>query len=210
MPGLSSNTWVNEKKSHQEKAVKVPNRPENKSYSFSSSSRYNNTVISLESESNVSLRKIAAADNMDLMTILQEFESFYNFKFQRVPKLTRRVNNSDNNHPAPQSTTSTSSKSISPSKSKSLLNTYPTKPPSPQDYPPSYHNHHSVNNNSPSSSADQRLPGIKHPHPMPKRSSVNSNINNNSLNSSTATLVDGGGSSVNIIGQSVCEFGFVR
>ncbi|TPX60988.1 hypothetical protein SpCBS45565_g07368 [Spizellomyces sp. 'palustris'] len=48
-------------------------------------------------ESNVSLRKIRAADNMDLMTILQEFESYYSIKFGKAPKLTRKAYTGDDN-----------------------------------------------------------------------------------------------------------------
>ncbi len=48
-------------------------------------------VETLESESGVTLRKFEPCDNIDLLTVIQEFETFYNIKFNRPPKLTRKV-----------------------------------------------------------------------------------------------------------------------
>jgi katanin p60 ATPase-containing subunit A1 len=47
----------------------------------------------LENESHVSLSNVDAADNIDLMTILQEFETYYQFKYGKMPKLTRKLVN---------------------------------------------------------------------------------------------------------------------
>ncbi|KAI8923865.1 P-loop containing nucleoside triphosphate hydrolase protein [Entophlyctis helioformis] len=51
---------------------------------------YNESVERLQAEAHVSLRKVSAADNMDLLFILQEFESYYAFKFGKAPKLVRK------------------------------------------------------------------------------------------------------------------------
>nr|KAJ3421648.1 Katanin p60 ATPase-containing subunit A-like 2 [Polyrhizophydium stewartii] len=51
---------------------------------------YLESVERLQAESNVSLRKVTAADNMDLLTIVQEFESYYLFKFGKPPRLVRK------------------------------------------------------------------------------------------------------------------------
>eukprot|EP00162_Nutomonas_longa_P007730 comp17990_c0_seq2/m.31348 comp17990_c0_seq2/g.31348 ORF comp17990_c0_seq2/g.31348 comp17990_c0_seq2/m.31348 type:complete len:596 (+) comp17990_c0_seq2:81-1868(+) len=45
----------------------------------------------LQSESGVSLEAWDAADNMDLLTIIQEFEAFYEIKFGKRPKLARKI-----------------------------------------------------------------------------------------------------------------------
>jgi hypothetical protein len=39
----------------------------------------------------VSLQNVDAADNIDLLNVLQEWEDFYEIRFQRRPKLTRKV-----------------------------------------------------------------------------------------------------------------------
>ncbi|GAX76581.1 hypothetical protein CEUSTIGMA_g4027.t1 [Chlamydomonas eustigma] len=45
----------------------------------------------LSSESNLSLQKADAADNMDLLRIVQEFEDGYELKYNRRPKLVKRL-----------------------------------------------------------------------------------------------------------------------
>uniref|UniRef100_A0A383VC06 Katanin p60 ATPase-containing subunit A-like 2 n=1 Tax=Tetradesmus obliquus TaxID=3088 RepID=A0A383VC06_TETOB len=49
----------------------------------------------LSAESNVSLTKVDAADNIDLLCILQEFEDGYEAKYGRRPKLVRRVSSEE-------------------------------------------------------------------------------------------------------------------
>ena len=39
----------------------------------------------------MSLRKVRVADNIDLMAIMQEFESFYQIKFGKMPKFVSKV-----------------------------------------------------------------------------------------------------------------------
>lgn len=41
------------------------------------------------------MKRITAADNIDLFTILQEYETFYSLKFGRTPKLVRKVSSND-------------------------------------------------------------------------------------------------------------------
>lgn len=52
---------------------------------------YLDSVDRLQQESGISLEAWDAADNMDLVTIVQEFETYYEFKFKKQPKLTRKV-----------------------------------------------------------------------------------------------------------------------
>lgn len=56
---------------------------------------YVQTLERLEAESGVSLKRFAAADNMDFAYILQEFSEFYNMKYARKPKLIRRITQAD-------------------------------------------------------------------------------------------------------------------
>ena len=51
---------------------------------------YLDTVNSLETESGLSLEKYSVCDNIDLPTVLQEYESYYNVKFSRYPKIIRK------------------------------------------------------------------------------------------------------------------------
>lgn len=52
---------------------------------------YVETYERLCAESALSLSRADAADNMDLLQILQEFEDSYEMKYGKRPKLTRRV-----------------------------------------------------------------------------------------------------------------------
>ncbi|KAK9830191.1 hypothetical protein WJX72_010220 [[Myrmecia] bisecta] len=52
---------------------------------------YVQALEKLCTEANLSLAKVDAADNIDLLTIMQEYEDFYEFKFGRRPKLVRSV-----------------------------------------------------------------------------------------------------------------------
>jgi hypothetical protein len=50
----------------------------------------------LQKESGLSLSQFVAADNMDLLTVLHEFEQYYSIKFGKSPKLFRRFSGGDN------------------------------------------------------------------------------------------------------------------
>lgn len=52
---------------------------------------YIGSVQAIQNDTNVSLDRIDAADNVDLMTILTEYEDFYEMRFGRKPKLTRKI-----------------------------------------------------------------------------------------------------------------------
>ncbi|TPX39342.1 hypothetical protein SeMB42_g01002 [Synchytrium endobioticum] len=52
---------------------------------------YVETAERLQSEANVSLKKWTVADNVDLISIVQEFENFHQLKFGRVPKIIRAL-----------------------------------------------------------------------------------------------------------------------
>ncbi|KAJ3230422.1 Katanin p60 ATPase-containing subunit A-like 2 [Chytriomyces hyalinus] len=51
---------------------------------------YSDAVARLQTESNLSLKKFTAADNMDLLTILQEYETYFGIKFGKPPKLVKK------------------------------------------------------------------------------------------------------------------------
>lgn len=52
---------------------------------------YGKSVLALEAESGVLLSKYEVCDNVDLATIIQEYEAYYAIKFGRAPKLIRKV-----------------------------------------------------------------------------------------------------------------------
>ena len=51
---------------------------------------YIETSERLQHEAGVTLSKFQVADNIDLATIVQEYEEFHEIKFGRKPKLVRR------------------------------------------------------------------------------------------------------------------------
>lgn len=53
------------------------------------------TAASLQREGGNPLSRFEAADNMDLTTIVREFEAFYEIKLGKKPKLVRRGNGDD-------------------------------------------------------------------------------------------------------------------
>ena len=52
---------------------------------------YGKSVLALEAESGVLLSKYEVCDNVDLATVIQEYEAYYAIKFGRAPKLIRKV-----------------------------------------------------------------------------------------------------------------------
>ena len=59
--------------------------------------RYHQSVETLQKESGLLLTQFIAADNMDLLTILHEFEQYYSIKFGKSPKLFRRTGGDSSN-----------------------------------------------------------------------------------------------------------------
>ncbi len=55
-------------------------------------SSYLDSLDRLQAESGLSLEKYDAADNVDLGLILTEYEAYYELKFGKKPKLSRKVN----------------------------------------------------------------------------------------------------------------------
>lgn len=55
---------------------------------------YAETARVLERETNLDLRRYDVCDNIDLDTVLQEYESYYYVRFNRYPKVTKKVTNS--------------------------------------------------------------------------------------------------------------------
>ena len=56
---------------------------------------YVETAERLQSEAGLSLSRVDAADNMNLLVVLQEFEEYYEMKFGCKPKLVRKVASAD-------------------------------------------------------------------------------------------------------------------
>ncbi|XP_044132246.1 katanin p60 ATPase-containing subunit A-like 2 isoform X2 [Bufo gargarizans] len=56
---------------------------------------YVDSANALEQESKLNLRRFEVCDNIDLETILQEYESYYYVKFQKYPKITKKVGDND-------------------------------------------------------------------------------------------------------------------
>ncbi|XP_047016811.1 katanin p60 ATPase-containing subunit A-like 2 isoform X2 [Ictalurus punctatus] len=52
---------------------------------------YADAASALEKETNFGLRRFEVCDNVDLDTVLMEYESFYFIKFQKYPKLTKKL-----------------------------------------------------------------------------------------------------------------------
>ncbi|KFQ66435.1 Katanin p60 ATPase-containing subunit A-like 2, partial [Phaethon lepturus] len=52
---------------------------------------YVDAADALEQETKLSLRGFEVCDNIDLETILMEYESYYFVKFQKYPKITKKV-----------------------------------------------------------------------------------------------------------------------
>ncbi|CAC9466024.1 katanin-like protein [Leishmania infantum JPCM5] len=50
---------------------------------------YQQTLQALQQESRISLTQFSAADNIDLLSVVQDYEEYYAFKCQRAPKLYR-------------------------------------------------------------------------------------------------------------------------
>ncbi|XP_019147538.3 katanin p60 ATPase-containing subunit A-like 2 isoform X9 [Corvus cornix cornix] len=57
---------------------------------------YVDAANALEQETKLGLRGFEVCDNIDLETILMEYESYYFVKFQKYPKITKKVLNTEN------------------------------------------------------------------------------------------------------------------
>ncbi|GMI41691.1 hypothetical protein TrCOL_g3576 [Triparma columacea] len=62
---------------------------------YLTSNGYSNTASSLKAEGGATLSRYEGADNVDLHTIFHDFEEYYQIKFGRKPKLTRRSMDGD-------------------------------------------------------------------------------------------------------------------
>eukprot|EP00048_Salpingoeca_helianthica_P008587 m.124273 g.124273 ORF g.124273 m.124273 type:complete len:590 (+) comp14646_c0_seq4:136-1905(+) len=52
---------------------------------------FGKAVHALESDSGVSMDRYEVCDNVDLLTVIQEFEAYYSIKYNRPPKLIRKL-----------------------------------------------------------------------------------------------------------------------
>lgn len=53
--------------------------------------RYIDAANALEQETKLGLRRFEVCDNVDLETILMEYESYYFIKFQKYPKIVKKA-----------------------------------------------------------------------------------------------------------------------
>ncbi|XP_070077134.1 katanin p60 ATPase-containing subunit A-like 2 isoform X7 [Equus przewalskii] len=60
---------------------------------------YIDTANALEQETKLGLRRFEVCDNVDLETILMEYESYYFVKFQKYPKIVKKASDPENNLP---------------------------------------------------------------------------------------------------------------
>lgn len=60
---------------------------------------YTDSVKHIQTETNISLDKWDGADNIDLLTILTEYEDFYEMRFGRKPKLVRKMASDEQRKP---------------------------------------------------------------------------------------------------------------
>uniref|UniRef100_A0A8I5KYQ4 Katanin catalytic subunit A1 like 2 n=4 Tax=Homo sapiens TaxID=9606 RepID=A0A8I5KYQ4_HUMAN len=60
---------------------------------------YIDTANALEQETKLGLRRFEVCDNIDLETILMEYESYYFVKFQKYPKIVKKSSDTENNLP---------------------------------------------------------------------------------------------------------------
>nr|XP_035126858.1 katanin p60 ATPase-containing subunit A-like 2 isoform X5 [Callithrix jacchus] len=60
---------------------------------------YIDTADALEQETKLGLRRFEVCDNVDLETILMEYESYYFVKFQKYPKIVKKASDTENNLP---------------------------------------------------------------------------------------------------------------
>ena len=56
--------------------------------------RYIDSSASLGRETNIDLSRYEVCDNVDLDTVLMEYESYYYIKFSRYPKITKKLTQS--------------------------------------------------------------------------------------------------------------------
>jgi len=53
--------------------------------------RYIESAKSLSRETSLDMNKFEVCDNVSLETVLMEYESYYHVKFQRYPKITKKL-----------------------------------------------------------------------------------------------------------------------
>ncbi|XP_021342842.1 katanin p60 ATPase-containing subunit A-like 2 isoform X13 [Mizuhopecten yessoensis] len=95
---------------------------------------YLDSAQSLAKETNIDLSKYEVCDNIDLETILMEYESYYYVKFAKYPKITKKLTQSagDGRGRAPHKMTRTNSNksaSTTPSLPRIPQNARPPSPP---------------------------------------------------------------------------------
>ena len=58
---------------------------------FECNCRYKESANSLSKETNIDVNRYEVADNVDLETVLMDYESYYYMKFTRYPKIVKRL-----------------------------------------------------------------------------------------------------------------------
>ena len=96
---------------------------------------YVQTAERLELEAGMSLGKYEVCDNMDLSTIVLEYESYYTIKFQHPPKLTKKHKHDDDD---PKHKSSARNSAPGPRGTRPVLPKIGASVSQPPDAPPSY------------------------------------------------------------------------
>ena len=55
---------------------------------------YSGALEALQADSGVSMQQFEVADNVELLSVLQEWEDYYEMRFARKPKLVRKLSSS--------------------------------------------------------------------------------------------------------------------
>jgi hypothetical protein len=63
-------------------------------------SSYIESAKTLSRETNLDMNKFEVCDNVSLETVLMEYEAYYHVKFQRYPKITKKLTQSKTFSPA--------------------------------------------------------------------------------------------------------------
>ncbi|XP_071845991.1 katanin p60 ATPase-containing subunit A-like 2 isoform X2 [Apostichopus japonicus] len=133
---------------------------------------YSEAAKSLEAESNLCFNKFEVCDNVDLETVLMEYESYYFVKFQRYPKITKKL-----------STEGTPSKHPK-TKRQSSTPTLPRIPHAPDP---------SGSNSSSSANGSRRRPNSSSVNSKRQSSGEKKNSKDNNNKQSTAPVINGHG-----------------
>ncbi|XP_070543378.1 katanin p60 ATPase-containing subunit A-like 2 isoform X2 [Ptychodera flava] len=119
---------------------------------------YRESASNLEKEASITLSRYEVCDNIDLETVLQEYESYYYVKFNKYPKVTKKLSSGTNNVTRPGAAGGKLSKKSHPlnksldNSTRSKSSSTPSLPRIPQ--PPEQNT--TTNNSTPTSSSPSK------------------------------------------------------